>query len=55
MTTFNKLDTDSIELTHKQTIFRADLLSEKETLEARLNEINEMLGVLDEKPKEIIN
>ena len=44
---FNKIDTNSIELTQKQTVFRADILSEKETLEARLLVLNEMLATLD--------
>jgi len=45
--TYEKIDTNSIEITSKQKVFRADLLSEKETLEARILVLNEMLGVLD--------
>jgi hypothetical protein len=42
-----KIDSNSIKVTHEQVVFRADLLSEKETLEARILVLNEMLGVLD--------
>jgi len=45
--TYEKLDTNSIEITSKQTVFRADLLSEKETLEARLVVLKDMLSSLD--------
>ena len=42
-----KIDKDTLKLTTEQTVFRADLLSEKETIEARLLVLNEMLGELD--------
>ncbi len=44
---FTKIDKDSIEITSTQKVFKADLLSEKETLEARLVELNEMLKELE--------
>ena len=45
--TYEKIDSDTLELTHKQTVFKADLLSEKETIEARLFALNEMLNCLN--------
>ena len=44
-----KIDKDTIELTSKQTIFREDILSEKETLEARLLVLKDMLDTLDKE------
>ena len=46
MTNFKKLDENSIEITNKQTVFKKDLLSEKETIETRLVVLNEMLNSL---------
>jgi hypothetical protein len=46
MTTFEKLDNDSVEITSKQKVFRKDLESEKETIEARLVVLNAMLETL---------
>ena len=43
---FTKKDDNSVEITHKQQVFRADLISEKETLEARLVELNAILKCL---------
>ena len=43
---FNKIGKDTIEQTFKTTVFKADLLSEKETLEARLKEVNAQLVLL---------
>ena len=43
---YKKLDDDSVEITSKQKVFKADLLSEKETIEARLVEIEDMLKLL---------
>lgn len=43
---YKKLDSKSIEVTNKQVIFEADLKSEKETLEKRIEEINQMLNCL---------
>ena len=45
--TFDKLDSNSIKITTEQVVFRADLLSEKETLEKRLAELDLMLKSLD--------
>ena len=42
-----KINSNSIKITSEQTVFRADLISEKETLEKRIAELNEMLGVID--------
>jgi len=44
-----KLDKDSIEQTFKTKVFKVDLLSEKETIEARLVELEAQLKLLDEK------
>jgi len=44
---YKKLDSDSVEVTHKQKVFKADLLSEKETIEARLIELEAMLKTLE--------
>jgi len=46
---YKKLDKDSIEQTFKTKVFRVDLLSEKETIEARLVELEAQLKLLDEK------
>ena len=43
---YTKIDNNSIEITSKQKVFKADLLSEKETIEKRLAEVNEMLESL---------
>jgi len=43
-----KIDKDWVELTHLQRISREDLLREKETLDARLIKVNELLGVLND-------
>ena len=43
---YTKIDLNSVEVTSKQTIFKADLLSEKETLEKRIAELNQMLDLL---------
>jgi len=43
---YKKLDDDSVEITSKQKVFKTDLLSEKETIEARLVEIEDMLKLL---------
>ena len=43
---FTKIDSNTIEQTFKTTVFKTDLLSEKETLEARLKVVNEMIAAL---------
>ena len=46
MTNFNKIDANTLEITNKQVVFMEDLLSEKETLEARLVELKSMIDSL---------
>ena len=43
---YTKKDAKSIEVVNRQIVFEVDLLSEKETIEKRLAEINEMLTAL---------
>ena len=45
--TYEKIDSGSIEITHKQRISKADIESEKQTIEERLGVLNEMLGTLN--------
>lgn len=50
---YTKTNDKEIEIVYRQKIFKQDLISEKETIEARLSQINELLGVLD-KDAEIL-
>jgi hypothetical protein len=44
---YTKTNNKEIEIVYRQKIFKDDLLSEKETIEARLKDINELLDTLD--------
>jgi hypothetical protein len=46
---FSKIDADSVEITSKQKVFKKDLISEKETLEARIVVLNQMLEALNKQ------
>ena len=46
---YKKIDSDSVEQTFKTKVFKVDLLSEKEAIEARLVELEAQLKLLDEK------
>lgn len=43
---YTKIDLNSVEVTNKQVVFKADLLSEKETLLKRISELDLMLNLL---------
>ena len=43
---YEKIDENSVEQTFKTVVFKEDLLSEKETLEARLKVVNDQLALL---------
>jgi len=49
MTTATKIDDNWVELTHLQRISKEDLLREKETLDARLLKVNELLNIVNKK------
>lgn len=43
---FKKIDSNTIEQTFKTEVFKVDLESEKETIEARLKVVNDMIAAL---------
>jgi hypothetical protein len=44
---YTKINSNEIELVNRQKVFKADLISEKETIEKRLIELNELISTLD--------